>query len=250
MAVKTHYSVLPLSLVFLYSIVDFVFSLIFLFRDVILCHGGFVFVFFPRIVRWRSCRKAWCCMWKRDFWHSRQGCVSSLGGFSSLWWNMSYVMKIWACVWVCVGQVCLTKVRVLIVLHSPLLYCSRRATKAILWPLLFVLPVVSQLQARNSFQSLSTGPVWSSRIVDKSCGRNFRQNFIYLEENESSFVVFWLASGNLVKLRSSFTKCFEGENLSHTNLMHTNPWLKTTTTMCCNSYSSTLHNLEANKLRS
>lgn len=46
MAVKTHYSVHPLSLVFLYSIVGFVFSLIFLFRDVILTHGRFVFVFF------------------------------------------------------------------------------------------------------------------------------------------------------------------------------------------------------------
>lgn len=46
MAVKTHYSVLPLSLVFLYCIVDYVFSLIFLFRDVILTRGRFVFVFF------------------------------------------------------------------------------------------------------------------------------------------------------------------------------------------------------------
>lgn len=45
-AVKNHYSIHPLSLVFLYSIVDFVFSLIFLFRDVILTRGRFVLGFF------------------------------------------------------------------------------------------------------------------------------------------------------------------------------------------------------------
>lgn len=110
---------------YLYSIVDVVFPFIFLFRDVILTQSTLGCFFFP--LGGRACRKAWCCMWKRDFWHcgtptSRaELCISSLVDFLQRRWNIQLrheSVALDVCVCVCLCQVCLTKVRVLIVLLS------------------------------------------------------------------------------------------------------------------------------------
>lgn len=50
---------------YLYPVVEFLFSLIFLFRYVILTRG-----LFSLFLRGKACRKAWGCTWKCDFWQS------------------------------------------------------------------------------------------------------------------------------------------------------------------------------------
>lgn len=78
---------------YLYSIVDVVFPFIFLFRDVILTQSMLGWFFFFALGG-RACRKAWCCMWKRDFWHcgtptSRaELSISSLMDFLRRQWNI------------------------------------------------------------------------------------------------------------------------------------------------------------------
>lgn len=181
MAVKPLLSLSTIACIFIFHCGLCIFPRVFLFRDVILSHGRFVFVFFLTPFDEGVVGKHGAACGNVTFGTAGRVVLAHSGFFFFAvvehelhHENLSLCM----CVCVCAGQVCLTKVRVLIVLHSPLLYCSHGATKAILWPLLFVLPVVSQLQARNSFQSLWTEPVWSSGTVDKSCGGNFRWNFI------------------------------------------------------------------------